>query len=414
MGHPADVRKFRMGKRERPPLTPPLCEGWLEKFALCRGMFTKRGWHRRYAFVTHQGLGLCHTNPRDKGNELDGRPLKILHATSCIPFGKKRNGEVQLQPVYFIGDVTAARHPEVPQKCHNGICSDTVSLAEGGSSTVSVCDLTSNGNTCTYYYFGLSFEEHRKRYLLLLRTSSPKDYIMWTTYLPLYVHEGSAPRIVPMGHPLEAGRPQPIDLNYRRLTEKRESLLPSTVTFYVDPNPCTFDEHLKVRRLCLNWDEGEHRRLFTTAVERVRSLCGVSESTASASITKMQDKSKEAYHRVVCSLFEELSPTVTEYDEWHPPCYDGNAVPNPGVAASISVGVTARSAGAAHPPTTRIGTAEDAADDLNMRESSRQSGSQRCFCSLSVSADSDEGKGVCKYQNTENGDIAAYSNLLKS
>lgn len=186
-----------------------------------RHVHQEEGWRRRYAFATHEGLGLCHANPGDKVSVLAGRPLKILHAKSFIPFAKKRNGEVELQPVYAVVDVSAARHPKAPQKSHNGICSETVSLAEGGSSTASVRDLTSNGNKCTYYYFGLSFEEHRKRYLLLLRTSSPQDYIMWTTYLPLYVHEGSASRIVPTGHPLEAGRPQQIDLNYRRLAEKR-------------------------------------------------------------------------------------------------------------------------------------------------------------------------------------------------
>ncbi|TPP48943.1 hypothetical protein CGC20_26810 [Leishmania donovani] len=413
MSCPADAAKTRTAKCALPLPAPPLCEGWLEKFALCRGMFTKKGWRRRYAFATHEGLGLCHANPRDKGSGLAGRPLQMLHAKSFIPFVKKRNGEVELQPVYVVDDVSAARHPEAPQKSHNGICSETVSLAEGGSSTASLRDLTSNGSKCTYYYFGLSFEEHRKRYLLLLRTSSPQDYIMWTTYLPLYVHEGSASRIVPMGHPLEAGRPQPIDLNYRRLTEKRESMLPSTVTFYIDPDPCTVDEHVKVRRLCLDWDEGERRRLFTSAVDRVRSLCGISESTASASIAKMQDKSEEEYRKVVSSLFEELSPAVPESEEKHPPCHKDKSIPERGVAATASVGVAARSAGAAHPPATRIDTAEGAANDLNMRESSKQSASRRFSSSLLVGGDGagSGGKEVRKHPKLENGGTAAYSSL---
>ncbi|CBZ27653.1 conserved hypothetical protein [Leishmania mexicana MHOM/GT/2001/U1103] len=379
-------------------------------------MFTKKGWHRRYAFATHEGFGLCHANPRDRGNGLAGRPLKMLHAKSFIPFAKRRNGEVELQPVYVVDDVSAARHPEAPQKSHNGICSETVSLAEGGSSTASVRDLTSNGSKCTYYYFGLSFEEHRKRYLLLLRTSSPHDYIMWTTYLPLYVHEGSASRIVPIGHPLETGRPQPIDLNHRRLTEKRESMLPSTVAFYLDPNPCTFDEHVKVRRLCLNWDEGERRRLFTTAADRVRSLCGISESTASASIAKMQDKSEEEYRKVVSSLFEELSPSVPESEESYPPCHEDKTMPRHDAAAMVSVGAAAGSSGAAHSPATHIDTAEGAASDPSMRESLKHSISRRFFPSFPIGGDGADsgGKVVRKHPRLENGGTAVHSTPLRS
>ncbi|KAG5477214.1 hypothetical protein LSCM4_04432 [Leishmania orientalis] len=317
---PTDAARPRGVKRAMPAPEPPLCEGWLEKFALCRGMFSKKGWHHRYAFITHEGLGLSHRNPRDKGNCLPGHPLEMSHAQSFIPFSKKRNGEIEIQPVYFVDNVSAARHPEVPKKSYNGICSESMSVTEGGSNGASACTpartaSATSGNNCTYYYFGLTFEEHRKRYLLLLRTSSPQEYIKWTTYLPLYVHEGSASRIVPLGHPLEAGRPQPIDLNHRRLTENRESTLPSPVTFYIDPDPCSLNEYFKVRRLCLDWDEGERGRLFTTAVERVRSLCGKSESDASGSIAGMQDQSEEEYRNAVSSLFEELSPALPDCDE---------------------------------------------------------------------------------------------------
>ncbi|KAG5476953.1 hypothetical protein LSCM1_05286 [Leishmania martiniquensis] len=317
MRYPTNATKPPAATQALPAPKPPLCEGWLEKFALCRGMFSRKGWHQRYAFVTHEGLGLSHANPRDKGNCLPGQPLRMTHARTFIPFAKRRNGEVELQPVYVVDDVSAARHPEVPKKSYNGICSESMSLTEGGSNGASTRDLAktasiNSGNSCTYYYFGLTFEEHRKRYLLLLRTSSPQEYIKWTTFLPLYVHEGSASRIVPLAHPLEVGRPQPIDLNHRRLTEKRESTLPSAVTFYLDPDPCAFSEYVRVRRACLDWDEGERQRLFTTAVERVRSLCGKSETAASESIAGLQDQSEEEYRNAVSSLFEELSPAVPE------------------------------------------------------------------------------------------------------
>ncbi|CAG9575097.1 conserved hypothetical protein [Leishmania major strain Friedlin] len=376
-------------------------------------MFTKKGWRRRYALATHEGLGLCRANPRDKVSVLAGRPLKILHAKSFIPFAKKRNGEVEMQPAYVVDDVSAARHPEAPQKSHNGICSGAVSLAEGGSSTASVRDLTSNDNKCTYYYFGLSFEEHRKRYLLLLRTFSPQDYIIWSTYLPLCGHEGSTSRIVPTGHPLEADRPQPIDHNYRRLTEKRESMLPSTVTLYLDPNPCTVGERVKVRRLCLDWDEGERRRIFTTAVDRVRSLCGISESTGSASIAKMQDKSEEECRKVVSSLFEELSPAMPKSEDTHPPRRKDTTMPKRGVATTASVGMAARSSGAAHPHATHIDTAEGAANGLSMRERSKQSASQCFFPNLLVSSDGagSGSKEVRKHPKLENGGAAACSSL---
>ncbi|AIN98949.1 hypothetical protein LPMP_250860 [Leishmania panamensis] len=360
---------------------PPLCEGWLEKLALCRGLFAKKGWHRRYVFATHEGLGLCHTNPRDKGNCARGRPLRIRHAKSFISFVKRRNGEMELQPVYIVDDVSAARHPEAPKKSYNGICSETMSLIEGTSNSTSTRDLSrftsaTNGNSCTYYYFGLTFEEYSRRYLLLFRTTSPQEYIKWTTCLPLYVHEGSASRIVPLGHPLEAGRQQPIDVNHRRLTERREWRLPNA-TFYLDPDPCTLAEHLKVRRLCLSWDEGERRRLFTTATERVCSLCGKSESAASAFITELQEQSEEKHRNAMFSLFEELSPTMFEYEEQHSARYRDSSEPKRVAAAISSVGMAANSSGAAHPPATQVDSAEDAAEYLSMGESTNQSASRR-------------------------------------
>lgn len=185
-------------------------------------------------------------------------------------------------------------------------------------------------------------------------------------------------------------------------------MLPSTVTFYLDPGPCTVDEHVKVRRSCLDWDEGERRRLFTTAVDRVRSLCGISESTASASIAKMQDKSEEEYRGVVSSLFEELSPAVPESEEKHPPRYKDTIMPKRGVAATANVGMAACSSGAAHPHATHINTAEGAANDLSMRESSKQSVSRCFFPSLLVGGDGagSGGKEVRKHPKLENGGAA--------
>ncbi|KAG5502817.1 hypothetical protein JKF63_04585 [Porcisia hertigi] len=313
MGCPLDLTKSAA-------VEPPLCEGWLEKYALCRGLFSREGWHCRYAFVTHEGLGLCHKNPRDKGNCIPGRPLRKLHAKWFIPFAKKRRGEVKLQPVYVVEDVSAARHPAVPQKSCNGICSESVCLAGRASNFTSPGDLTritSEMNYCTYYYFGITFEEGRKRYLLLLRTHLPQEYIKWTTLLSLYVHQGSASRIVPQGHPLEVGRAQPIDVNHRRLTRKRESTMPHAATFYPDPDPCSLHNYANIRRVCFSWDEGERERLFTGAVWRVRSLCGESQSTASGSIAEVQDQSIEEHRKAVSSLFEKLSPAFPEYEALH-------------------------------------------------------------------------------------------------
>ncbi|KAL7701668.1 hypothetical protein NQL31_004911 [Lotmaria passim] len=313
---------FRGRSYVRRPAQPPICEGWIDKYALCRGVFATKGWHRRYVFLTNDGIGFCHSNPREKGNQPANRPLKASLAKTFIPFARKRQGEVELEPVYIIDDVSAARHPAVPQHSHNGICSETVSSNEvngAGSPNASARDLTKTPRSCTYYYFGLTFEEHRKRYLLLLRTDSPREYIKWTTFLPLFVHEGSAARLVPLGHPLEAGRPQPVDVNYRRLTDKKESTLPSSVTFYFDPDPCTADEYVKVRRMCLGWDEGEKEHLFQSAVDRVTCLCKESDDTATESLTEMQLMSEEQHRRDVERQFDVLGPGVPAYEAQHSP-----------------------------------------------------------------------------------------------
>lgn len=387
-----------------PPPPPPLCEGWIEKFALCRGMFASKGWHRRYAFLTNEGLGLCHTNPRDKGGCLAGHPLKPSQAKSFIPFEKKRHGETELAPVYVVDDVSAARHPEVPQRSHNGICSESMSSADGASLGASTKDVTrtgsglhSSGNGCTFYYFGLTFEEHRKRYLLLLRTSSPQEYIKWTTYLPLYVHEGSASRIVPMGHPLEAGRQQPVDLNHRRLTEKRESVLPCAVTFYLDPDPCTPEEYAKLRRTCLGWNEGERERLFSSAMARVRALCGASESTASDSIASVQDQSEKDYREYVFSQFEELAPVMADYESRSLPHTVNNG-------NSCSAG----SPGAAYARSSHNDAAEGAATDPSVAASNKVPISSRLLPSFFGNGGAAE-KDAYKHPRYENGEVAAYS-----
>lgn len=311
-----------------------MCEGWVEKYALCRGMFAAKGWHRRYAFLTNDGIGFCHSNPREKGNMPSNRPIRASVAKTFIPFARKHRGEVALEPVYVIDDVSAARHPAVPQRSHNGICSETVSSSDNGNSlSVSAKDLTKAGHhnnhnnmhnnncggSCTYYYFGLSFEEHHKRYLLLLRTDSAQEYIKWTTYLPLFVHEGSATRLVPLGHPLEAGRPQPVDVNHRRLTDKKESTLPSSVTFYFDPDPCTADEYVKVRRMCLGWDEGEREHLFQLATYRVECMCKQNDTTAMENLAEMQVQSEEEHRREVGHQFDVLGPSVPGYEAQHSP-----------------------------------------------------------------------------------------------
>jgi hypothetical protein len=282
-------------------------------------MFVAKGWHRRYAFLTNDGIGFCHTNPREKGTYPANRPLKASVAKTFIPFARRHRGEVELEPVYVVDDVSAARHPAVPQHSHNGICSESLSSHDGGSVNDAAKDVTKASYSCTYYYFGISFEEHRKRYLLLLRTDSPQEYIKWTTFLPLFVHEGSATRLVPLGHPLEAGRPQPVDVNHRRLTDKKESTLPSSVTFYFDPDPCTADEYAKVRRMCLGWDEGEREHLFQWAIHRVESLCKQSDSTATESLMELQEMSEEEHRRDVCSQFDVLGPGVQSYEAQHSP-----------------------------------------------------------------------------------------------
>ncbi|KPI88340.1 hypothetical protein ABL78_2579 [Leptomonas seymouri] len=302
----------------------PICEGWLEKYALCRGLFATKGWHRRYAFVTHDGIGFCHTNPREKGHHPANRPLRASAAKTFIPFSCRRRGEVELEPVYFIEDVSAARHPAIPQHSHNGICSDTFSSDEAGNPSASANSGSRTGviaahNSCTYYYFGLSFQEHRKRYLLLLRTDSPQEYIKWTILLPLFVHEGSATRLVPPGHPLEAGRPPPVDVNYRRLAVKKGVAPPSSVPFYFDPDPCTVDEYEKVRRMCLSWDEGEREHLFQWAANRIQCLCKPSDRAASDSLTEQQEQSEEEHRRSIGHQFDVLGPSVQSYERENSP-----------------------------------------------------------------------------------------------
>ncbi|KPA79514.1 hypothetical protein ABB37_05338 [Leptomonas pyrrhocoris] len=303
---------------------PPLCEGWLEKYALCRGMFIAKGWHRRYVFITNDGIGFCHTNPREKGVYPANRPLRASLAKTFIPFTRRRRGELELEPVYFIGDVSAARHPAVPQHSHNGICSEVVSSSDGGSLNGLAKDLKNTdgaaaSHSCTYYYFGLSFEEHRRRYLLLLRTDSPQAYMKWTIVLPLFVNEGSATRLVPAGHPLEAGRPPPLDVNYRRLTDKKKSTLPNSVGFYFDPDPCTAEEYEKVCRMCLDWDEGEREHLFQWAANRIQCMCKQSDDSATDALTTLQEQTEEEHRRDVGHQFDVLGPAVLSYETHHSP-----------------------------------------------------------------------------------------------
>ncbi|KAK7200367.1 hypothetical protein NESM_000090700 [Novymonas esmeraldas] len=412
MSQSAEVAKPRTARRALPPLAPPppLCEGWIEKYALCRGMFASKGWHRRYAFATHEGLGLCHSNPRSKsGSCVPGRPLRPSHAKTFVPFVRRRHGEVEMQPVYMIDDVSAARHPAVPQQGHNGICSETMSSAEGGSTHTAAAAASSSTNGSgggMYYYFGLTFEEHHKRYLLLLRTPSPQEYIKWTTYLPLYVHEGSATRMVPLGHPLEAGRPQPTDVNHRRLTEKRETTLPSAISFHLDPDPCSAEEYTKIRRTCLNWDEGERGRVFASAAARVRSLCGQSESAASESIAEVQDQSAEEYGMAVSSLFEELSPAMPEYESQRSPHNHDNNGP-----VHNGAGGGGRGAGAAaYPRAVHVDAADRAAHDVALEAAVTKAPlNQRLLPVLLTGTGDGAAKDAYKHPRLENADAAAFS-----
>lgn len=312
--------------RSPPPPPPPLCEGWLEKYALCRGFFSSKGWHRRYFFLTHEGIGYSHSNPRERGSGTPGLPLRSSNAKCFIPLEKKRRGEIQLQPVYVIHDVSAARHPAVPQTSHNGICSDCYSMSDGeppyGSSAAAAAAAASSSHAPIsagsggghYYYFGITFEENSNRHLLLLRTDSPQEYLKWTICLPLYLHEGSATRVVPLSHPMEAGRAPPIDVNYRRLTNRRESVLPNSVPFYSDPDPVTRDEYNKIRRSCLAWDEGERQRLFSAAQMRMDAISDPSSSGGSinSSIAELLDRSEDEFKQEMAAQFDEAGADVSE------------------------------------------------------------------------------------------------------
>lgn len=321
----------------------PICEGWLEKHSIGRTIFSTSGWHKRFFFVTPDGIGYSHRNPRESKSRSTSanRPLKPSVAQSFIPFGKRQDGVYQLNPVYLLQDASAARHPCVPPNSSNGICcgrsqssgssvkccspqilslSDAIADDAGHSShsvdrslsSSSGMETTPAGDT-VYYYFALSFEEHRNRYILFLRTPSAQEYIKWTTNLRLYVHEGSARTVVPVVHPLESNRPPPRDVNYRRIQKmkKRDELhgrepyeVPMQLVNMRDPDACSLNVLHRVTHLALEWNEGERERIVAraTALQRRYSMT----SAASDSLTEELNRSQVAH---VQSLWNEMNMT---------------------------------------------------------------------------------------------------------
>lgn len=318
----------------------PLCEGWLEKYSTGRSVFGTKNWQRRYCFLTREGLGYGSANPRDRLKVRPNRPLWPSLAKTFISFEKrKKSGEVHLAPVYYVQNVAMAEHPAAPCRSCNGICSAVLpasapatgkgskhvpsvscqgkasaaattapqNLRGTGPSSVNT-SLRSGGNV-TVFYFGISFEEKHKRYLLLLRTDSPQDYIKWTSYLRLYLHEASALTLVPTAHPLEIGRVITVDVNHRRMTNGKEDVPHPTDPFvyHSDPDPCTEEEYRKARHACTIWDEGERDRVVGGAVEFVQLYSRSPEAAADA-LMEGQDRTATEYMQQVS---DELDACVT-------------------------------------------------------------------------------------------------------
>ncbi|CAD2217221.1 hypothetical protein AGDE_12570 [Angomonas deanei] len=252
-----------------PPRKFPICEGWLDKMPLNRGFFSAKGWKKRYCFVVREGFGYGHKNPREGAASTGVRHLRPADAKVFIPFEKKKRSgsasflnEVSLLPVYVIRDVSATGHPDLPTKCVDGVCCMMSETTVGG-------DVPSSSK-CMHYYFALTFEEHKKRYMLFLRTSDVSTYINFVTYLPIYVHVGSAQTLIPVAHPLEVEKPIPVDMHVKKYGSPVANVknnngkgyyYPSTYEYTEDPDPCMESEKKSIRRQVLSWDAGEAARV---------------------------------------------------------------------------------------------------------------------------------------------------------
>ncbi|EPY27759.1 hypothetical protein STCU_05579 [Strigomonas culicis] len=285
----------------------PLCEGYLEKLALGRNPISgSRGWKRRYVFVLPEGLGTCHRNPRESSGAQaalakDGtvHHLRPSVAKNFIPFEQRAStgtghlyvrGDTVPTSCYLLTDLAMTRNSHVPcDTTANGITCDDVDPSADDHARRG-----SGAGTTRYFYFGVTFEEYRKRYTLFLRTPDALLYLQFTTYLRLYLHEGSRATVIPVAHPLELHHTPPVDVNIRkhvlgggrgRAAEGPASAsyyVPSRYTYVRDPDPCTTDELRKARQLVLSWDAGEMARLVVPAMHFIRGVRRTAVATPDA------------------------------------------------------------------------------------------------------------------------------------
>jgi hypothetical protein len=93
------------------------------------------------------------------------------------------------------------------------------------------------------FYFGLKFEEKGKPHALLLRTTSSADRESWVRFISSFVHVGAISG-VPVAHPLDHSAPRA-----------------------PDPEELDVREKQLLRRVIIDWDEGQTYRVLGESIE---------------------------------------------------------------------------------------------------------------------------------------------------
>lgn len=362
---------------------PRFCEGWLEKYSLGRSMFSSKGWHRRYFYLAPEGLSYAHKNPRDLGSSLPSpvvsaamedaptasspaqqkanlrynlygnrRPLTGSWAKTFIPFGRRLTQtdedrvatvgstwrEAAMVPVYFLKSLDVAQHSVVGGRTRNTICSERASGEERSG-------LEPEGDH--YYYFAVSFEEKRKRYLMLLRTRNAQAYLKFKYFFHLFAHEASQRSLIPVAHPLEVNAPVAKDLNMKRVISGKDvAAIPAAesngntnnrstdtgidlgrpvlggsamqLTNYLDPDPVSGNDSRKLKKYFIAWDDGCYAANFTlasAAFATLRRQLSFSHAECDREVQQLWKQNTQAFalESVVAAL-DELSPSVAEED----------------------------------------------------------------------------------------------------
>lgn len=255
------------------------------------------------------------TTGEANAGSVGGEGVEALSWWACTsesrPMSRGRNSTNESNVTHDVTTNTKSQYTTVPVSSSSGAGGgggrDAVRVLTARAlhrhPTTAVCESEGGGGAAhssvvEMYHFAISFEEKRRRYLLMLRTSDIREYIKWTTCLALYMHEGSVcpsrhaasqalDATGPVGHVRgKCGRANSSDAPHATHGPGccvkgmyRPGNAPECVTVRLPCNSTEISRALN-RQYCLQWNEGEYARVIRAALRRLASINSYSCSEA--------------------------------------------------------------------------------------------------------------------------------------